>query len=291
MSTEKSYKEASGFITNFINTCISLVKVTVRSKLSSSLPKAEQISCAVLGNGPSLKTSFEQHPDFFKQHALICVNNFAITPEFEKLKPQYYAMLDPAYWVDKPNKMAEECIMNLQKKTTWKLHLLLPAAAKNSKAFNELLRQNKNIEVNYYNYTVFKGFEKISHYFYRKNLAMPQSQNILVACLFLSINLGFKEIFLLGADHNWHENLHINENNQVCLKDVHFYENETQVNYRLFYKDDLKTETFKMHEIMSALGKTFYGYELMNRYAVSCGATIYNASEISFIDTFKRIKI
>ena len=46
-----------------------------------------------------------------------------------------------------------------------------------------------------------------------------------------------------------------------------------------------------MHEILTTLGKTFYGYEVMNRYAKSCDAEIYNASEVSFIDSFKRYKL
>nr|MBA3972020.1 hypothetical protein [Bacteroidota bacterium] len=87
------------------------------------------------------------------------------------------------------------------------------------------------------------------------------------------------------------ENLHVNEKNQVCLKDLHFYDNASQVTYRLFYTDAEQRETFKMHEVFIALGKAFYGYELMKRYADYCNCKIINVSEVSFIDTFERKKI
>ena len=62
MSAEKSYKEVSGFITQIVNTCISVLKVFVRSKFGVHLPTAQEETCIVLGNGPSLKKSFENHP-------------------------------------------------------------------------------------------------------------------------------------------------------------------------------------------------------------------------------------
>lgn len=291
MSTEQSYKKTSGIFTQFLNTGISLLKVLLRSKFSSNLPSAESETCIILGNGPSLKTSFEKHSDFIAKHSLMCVNNFATTNEFEKLKPSFYAMLDPCYWIDEPNEMAIKCLSSLQEKTTWKIKMLLPNQAKKSTAFNNLSKQNKNIEIVYYNYTVFKGFESVAHAFYRKNLAMPQSQNILVACLFLGINMGFKQLYLLGADHTWHENILVNDNSQLCLKDSHFYDNAQQLNYRLFYKDEHQKDTFTMSEILFTFSKIFSGYEAIKKYSETKNCKIFNASEVTFIDAFERKKL
>lgn len=291
MSTEKTYKKASGFFSQFFHTGASILKVLLRSKFSSNLPNAESETCIILGNGPSLKTSLEKHPDFIAKSCLMCVNNFATTAEFETLKPSYYSMLDPCYWIDEPNEMAKKCLLNLQQKTSWKIKLLLPNEAKQSKAFSDLCKQNKNIEIVYYNYTVFKGFENISHFFFRKNLAMPQSQNILVACLFLGINMGFKQLYLLGADHTWHENLFVNEKSQLCLKDSHFYDNPQQINYRLFYKDEHQKDTFTMSEILFTFSKIFSGYEAIKKYSETKNCKIFNASEVTFIDAFERKKL
>ncbi len=119
---------------------------------------------------------------------------------------------------------------------------------------------------------------------------MPQSQNVLVASLFAGINIGFKTIHIVGADHTWHENLHVNEYNQLCIKDEHFYDNGTAISYRPFYTNAKRTSTFTMYEIFTTLAKAFLGYTMIKKYADHRGTTIYNASEISFIDAFERKK-
>jgi hypothetical protein len=288
-SAEKSYKNFTAFIMNIMNTGISILKILIKSQFGLHLPKATTSSCIILGNGPSLKQSLTKHPDFFTKHSLVCVNNFALSEEYFKLKPEYYVFLDPGYWLGNSEPVKNTLLAISQ--TTWKLQVFAPQKARNSTFFQNAIRANSNIEVHYFNYTVFKGFDGLAHFFFNKNLAMPQSQNVLVASLFVTINIAFKNIYIVGADHTWHENMHVNYDNQLCIKDQHFYDNEQHITYRPFYKDEHQSETFRIYEVMTALGKTFYGYEILRKYAENNNAVIYNASEISFIDAFKRIKL
>lgn len=290
MSTEKIYKNIVLFTTQFINTFISILKVFVVSKYKTSLPHPKKQSCIVLGNGPSLNESFQKHPDFFKKHPLLCVNGFSITKEFVELKPSYYVMLDPSFWGNNREDV-KEIITAIITKTTWELTILIPHKAKKSKLIQQIEVLNTYIKINYFNYTVFKGFYTIAKLFYKNNLAMPQSHNVLVASLFICINMRFKNIYLFGGDHTWHQNLLINEVSQLCIRDVHFYENENKINYRLFYSDTNQKKIFKMHEIFSVWSKVFYGYELIQEYAKSCNTKIYNTSEITFIDAFERMDL
>lgn len=290
MPAEKIYKKVSSFFDQCIKTAVSLLKMIMRSKFSIRMPKAHNESCIILGNGPSLKTSLKNNPSAFTTHPLVCVNSFSTTEEYLLLKPQYYVILDFAFWLN-DDKVILDTIEALKTKTTWPLHLFVPRLASKSKRFKTLCDENKNIHLTYFNYSVFNGFPSIAHFFYRKNLAMPQSQNVLVAAIFLSINIGFKKMILVGADHTWHQTLHVNDNNILCFKDAHFYENEEKANYIPFKKGAHLTETFRMHEIMTTLGKTFYGYEVLKKYADNCGVDIYNASEVSFIDAFERKKL
>lgn len=290
MSAETIYKKSISFFKNCADTVVSLLKVAVLSKFTFRVPVATQESCVVLGNGPSLRQSLERHPDFFKKHALICVNSFSITTEFERLQPAYYVLLDPGFWLSQ-HELVQNTIQCLKTKTTWKLHLFIPPAARQSSLLLELLKENKNIQPVYFNYVVFKGFQKVAYFFYKRNLAMPQSQNVLVASIFLGINLGFKKMYVVGADHSWHQALHVNDNNVLCVKNVHFYEDTEQVTYQPFYKAVHLKEVFRMDEILVTFGKAFYGYILLNKYARSRGTVIYNASESSFIDAFERIRL
>ncbi len=290
MSAEKTIKGLSLFLSQCIQTIASMGKVMIKSKSGKTIPKAPSSTCIVLGNGPSLKTSLESYPDFFTKHSLVCVNSFSITPEYTSLKPSYYVILDPGFWYG-DSEVVTNTIESLKTKTTWTLYLLVPHEAKKSQNFRELGKHNANIKISYFNYTVYKGFEGIGYWLYAKNLAMPQSQNVLVASLFLSINIGFKEIYLFGADHGWHENLFVTDENVLCFKDTHFYDGKEKINYRPFYKGIHLKETFTMHEILITFSKIFYGYEVINKYAQHCKAKIYNASEVSFVDAFERKKI
>lgn len=289
MDVKKSFDAFSFFVKQCLNTCISFAKIIIRLPNVTKLPQADQLSCAILGNGPSLNQSLASYPAFFKERSLLCVNGFSLAKEYTELKPSYYVMLDSAFWLDS-SEVVLDIINSIKNKTTWKMQLLLPPQAKKSPYLKELEKQNPNIQVTFFNYTVFKGFQGIAHFFYKRNMAMIQSQNVLAASLFLTVNMGFKDIYLFGADHTWHENLYVNDENVLCVKHIHFYDNEKTVSLVPFYKARHLKETFRMDEIFYIFGKTFYGYVAVNNYAKWRNATIYNASETSFIDAFKRIK-
>lgn len=217
------------------------------------------------------------------------MNAFSLSATYTDLKPAYYVLLDPSFW-ESSTDFLSNTLKGIAQKTTWKLQLLLPVQAAKSPYLSEI-KANKNIQICYYNYTVYKGFEGLGHMLFKKNLCMPQSQNVLVAAIFLSINLGFKEVFLTGADHTWHESLHVDENNVLCIKDVHFYENETSIKYKPFIADLDTKRTHRVDEIFAIWSKTFYGYIALNSYANYRQVQILNASELSFIDAFKRVKL
>lgn len=290
MKINQLLNQSGFFVKQCLHTGISLAKVIVRLHRKTALPGAKEDSCILLGNGPSLKTSLDQNPDFFRKHPLICVNSFSLTNEYTELKPSYCVILDPGFWMSSES-VVINTVQSLIEKTSWPLIIMIPREARRSALFSGLEKQNNNIKVIYFNYTVFKGFTKISHFFYKRNIAMPQSQNVLVAALFLGINIGYKNIYLFGADHTWHENLHIDENNVLCVKHIHFYEKEEKVSYVPFYKSLHSKAVFRMDEIFLLFTKTFHGYVALDKYAKSRGCIIYNASKISFIDAFKRIKL
>lgn len=290
MSMEHTYNSFANFITRCVDTVVSLLKVVFQSKFGVKLPVANSDTCVILGNGPSLKESLEKHPDFFKQHSLICVNSFSRTDYYTDLKPSYYVILDPGFWHGETEVIIKS-IEAIRTKTTWNLHLLLPPFAKASKFIMELPQQNPNIYIHFFNYTLFKGFPSVANFLYKKNLAIIQSQNVLVASIFLSINMGFKKTIVVGADHTWHENLHVDENNVLNIKDVHFYDNSEQIKLHPFKKGVHLNDTFKVHEIFGLWSKAFYGYIALENYAKYKNAKVYNASEVSFIDAFERLKI
>jgi hypothetical protein len=121
---------------------------------------------------------------------------------------------------------------------------------------------------------------------YKSYLGGPPMKNVLIASIYLSINIGFKQINLLGSDHSWTSALIVNEMNQVCLADSHFYDKQSvkQKPLRHIYGSE-----YKMHEILRDFALMFEGYHVLNQYANYLGCRVYNKCQNSFIDAFERV--
>ena len=284
------YQTATTWLARAMNSVLSALKIVLVSKRApelSNLKNQDVSRCVVLGSGPSLKETMTLHGRA-SNTSYLAVNTFVFSDYFERMKPEYYVILDPGMWMA-DSELPIKVLDMLKTKTQWRMHLLVPHSARKSTFIQELLK-HPHIQVQFVNYVVCKGFKSVMHYFFRRNLAMPQSQNVLVAALFLATNIGYKDIELWGADHDWHKTLFVDEKNVVCVKQVHFYENEQEVKYVPFYKGLHSNETFRMDEIFFAWAKVFYGYHVVRDYAKSCGTIIHNATPGSFVDAFERRK-
>ena len=278
---EKEIKKTIAFFDKAFNTLFSLVKILIKSKLTGgNFPKLNSSTCIVMGNGPSLKISLEEDLSFIQKQTLFCVNSFALTKEYKLLKPANYVMIDPGYW-DKDREDSKITLAAIIRETTWELNVYMPYDAAASEQVKNLSKANPNIKIHYHNYVVFKGFKKIAHFFYTKGLAMPQCQNVVVASLFIAINSGIKNIYLIGADQNWHLNTVVNEKNELCMNDAHFYNSN----------DPRVLKNLTMELFFQSLVKLFVGYNNLQAFANAKKATIYNASKTSFIDAFPRKKL
>ena len=125
---------------------------------------------------------------------------------------------------------------------------------------------------------------------------MPRPHNVLVGSLFLSIRMGYKEVYVYGADHSWLKDIFVAEDNMVYLSQKHFYDNQVDSsdhyagsNRRPMYSTD-KNEVRKLHEVLYKFTVTFKSYWELERYASKKAISINNCTPNSFIDAFSRIK-
>ncbi|WP_459816514.1 6-hydroxymethylpterin diphosphokinase MptE-like protein [Geotalea toluenoxydans] len=248
----------------------------------------------VLGNGPSLNHNLINNIDFITSRVSICVNDFISSDFFYTIKPSYYLLLDPAYWrhdsISEYIEIRNSIFNRLNQNVDWCLTIIIPSIGKKELDWESIFDQNKNLKVAFINTTPISGYECVRHFLYKYQFGMPHAQNVLVAALFIGINLGFKNIFLLGADHSWHEELFVNNDNVACMKDRHFYDNgEVKGVPFPMYHDS--SEIPKLHIIFDAFAKMFEGYHYIENYANYRGVQIYNASNKSYIDAFKRCAI
>lgn len=282
-STKKDYgKIALEYITVLLMQVVSIIRVIVKSKIGIKLPKRISDICYVIGNGPSFKESVEELSQQFVNHDLFVVNGFALSDLYTELKPSYYVMLDPVLFTYDGEKASSEMVLNtftrIIDKTSWPLKLFVPTYVRNYKLIGILQARNKHIELCYYNNTFFEGFNKIKFWFFKHNLSMPQPQNILIATIFLTINMQYDEVRIIGADHSWHEEVVIASNNKLSFNDRHFY-NQSGVR--------LEGPT-SISQFFLSLYKAFRGHEILAEYAKEKGVSIINMSKKSYIDAYQR---
>lgn len=241
--------------------------------------------CAIIGNGPSLKYTLENEHDFLENTELFCVNLFATHKQYQILKPKNYILHDPVYG-DESHTEAQKAIKGIVDNTTWEINLFVPFQLKKSSYFVSEMSKNAYIHVKYYNYTIVEGFQKLSFWLFNKGLAMPQSQNVIIAALFMTIYLGYKEIFLFGADQSWHEIVSLDEHNKLTFEMPYFYEKKA-----LDITKIKKGNGSYLAQLFLSTHKVFKGFEVLADYAISKGSKVYNASARSYIDVFEKIKI
>lgn len=282
------------YIEELTETLISVIRILSKSKFSISLKelKIDKNDIAVLGNGPSLKDSLDHDMDFIKDKVKLVVNTFAVSDVYEILKPEYYVLADQQFWMKDQLQRAKDIVNStldaIINKTNWELNLLLPYEAKNSGMVKMLIESNSNIKINYYNKVRISGFKKFRRYCFDRNLGIPRPQNVLIPSLMIALNIGYKNIYLFGADHTWHENLALDKDNNLCFRDPHFYNEETKLHP---IKNIHTGEPVRLHEQFYSLYITFRSYWVIRLYTDEIGVKIYNASIKSFIDAFERVNI
>ena len=274
----------------------SIGKILFFSRLFPKSPVRKNENCVIFGNGPSLKNAIHAAPKFLKDKDLICVNFFPNTALYEEVKPAFFVGCDAKLWEcieqeeDHPTKAPSIALFeNLKNKTDWKLTLLIPYQARKWKKWQDLVSKNKLIKIVYYNRTPLSGGKSFLHKFFSMRLGMPRPHNVMIPSIFNTIGMGYKQIFLFGVEHSWLTDIHTNDDNEVMLGISHFYKNDKKpVNKSLYFEQNQRA---KYHEILESKIIVFKGYHILEGYAKSKRVDIYNMTEGSHIDAFKRKKL
>lgn len=276
------------YLSEIVKTIISIIRIIKKSSFKNRIKKENHKEiCYILGNGPSLikeiKEISNSDTDYF------AINLFANTEYYTNIKPKYYVIIDPILLMNsfldhETSNLAKDLAHNIKEKTNWPLIFYMPSHI-NKNNFSDLIIENKNIEIKKFNLTNMDGNKYIKNLFYEHNIASPVKNNVLGAALYISIMKNYKNIYIYGADHSWTKDLFVNDKNQVCLVNTHFYDNE-KVNGEPWKKAN--GDFFKMHEILLSFSTMFEAYAEIKSFADRQGVKIINATKDSFIDSFDK---
>lgn len=270
-------KKTFNTIIQFFELMVFVIKVILRTDFKNHLKyQNHNRELMILANGPSLNNVLQQLDLFSYDYSV--VNDFFKSPYYSIIKPKYHVLADPLYFTE------EEYLNTIIDVVKWEMILLVPY---NAYKKNHILRNmsNRYIVVRPFHLIEYKGFEKLRNVLYKSGLAMPRSQNVVVASIYTAINMGYKTIKLYGVDHSWTESIRVNENNQVCQVDAHFYDTE-KVKLAPWHKTS--GEVYKMSEILRDLAQMFDSYDILRKYADYMKCKVINNTKGSFIDAFER---
>lgn len=255
--------------------------VHLKNGLNHLCNKKNKETLRVLGNGSSLKNSlllFDDKTDY------MVVNSHVLDESYSLLKPKYYVLADPSFFTSKEGYDILKAIAN---KTKWNMMLFVPDQHVKKCGYLQKIKSNY-INIIHYNGYEYYGPESKRQYCYDCNLAMPSVENVMVASLYIAIYLGYKTVELYGVEHSWTKSLYVNDHNQVCLHDDHFYDKE-KISDRIFTKSD--GSYFKTHEILKMYSRMFESYWEIKEIANRKGVEIVNYTPHSFIDAFVKKNI
>ncbi len=276
-------KRVSDFAAKFGATAKSVVKIALQSR-PTSIKKADdsdRLPLVILANGPSLRQTIDNHAGLLRSLPTLAVNFAANAPEFVQIKPKYYILADPHFFrsADDPN--VRLLLRNLSA-VDWRMRLF--ADRRYVKQFKSLFGSNGNISIEAFNAVGAEGFAAFERAAYGSGLAMPRPRNVLIPSIMIGISLGYRTIYLCGADHSWMRDLSVTDNNEVVSGMTHFYKEPT---------DEIKHtrneyRAYRLHDIIMSYYVAFMSYHKIRRFADSIDVTILNATPGSFIDAFER---
>lgn len=270
------------FATDIVSSIKSIAKVFIKSR-PVTFPKqyrgAERL--IILGNGPSLRDLLDNHLDELQHTPCMAVNFAANTPDFFEVRPGLYTIADPHFYRAVDDENVKRLISNFER-VDWPMYMFVPREA--VKKMRRLVT-NDSIIILPYNAVGVEIWKPIAHMLFDSCLAMPRPRNVLIPSIMIGAWLGFRNIYLAGADHSWTQSLAVAPDNRVITNLPHYYQDNDceQSRVKAVYSDS------RLHDLFLSYYVAFKSYHEIQSWAMCRNISIFNVTPGSFIDAFPRV--
>ncbi len=200
-------------ISDFFNATGQSLKSIVKLALQSRRPSvshADRRGCPliILGNGPSLARNIAEDMELLTGCDTLAVNFAANTDEFMGIRPRYYLLMDPHFFsLPSSDPNVTRLYTRLDSEVDWEMTLFIPTGRKPS----ALGINNHLIHIEQFNPVGVEGYDWLVKKACDSGRGLPRPRNVLIPAIMTGIWLGYKEIYLLGADHSWLRTLDVDE--------------------------------------------------------------------------------
>lgn len=273
---------------NIIKTIRFFLLALSTRQISSSLMKDYKGRVMVLANGPSLKDVLPKLwiDEEFMNGDFIVMNYFAKEDVFYKIKPKHYCLADPMFF--KKNHRYEdvkELFGLFQNNVSWKMNLYVPRSQfKEFLSFSQIT--NNNINIVPINSVPYLGVECLRNYVYKKGWSIPQTFTVAIMAIYVGIKTGYSEVRLYGVDHTFFETLCVNEKNQLCNYEKHFYD-KGEVKLKPIIRND-NDQVYTVSGYLTIMYNIFYNHDLLASFAKYMNVKVLNCTKCSMIDSYER---
>lgn len=278
-----------------IETGYFLTKCLMYKRQRHKMQTRQERELLILGNGPSTKILLDHEILEKKSVDWLCVNDFCRTSYFTQLKPYHFVVIDPLYFSQASDLLRQPkdvmtSVKSVQKilvnDVDWSMNIYIPFLSRHSELATAI-RSNPHIKVHFITPVEGTGLPQIYEMMMRHGYCTPILQNVLIAAIYIGVWEGYKEIVLIGAEHDWIKHIYVDKKNLVRDDSKYFYDDERCDN--IFF--DQMGKPIRIGQLLYQLSLMFQGYEQIARLADWYGAKIYNGTPGSYIDSFARKKL
>lgn len=251
--------------------------------------------CFILGSGPSIK---DLDLDQLKNERVFVVNEFDRHPQFKNLRHVYHVLADACYFIDDKNTYFWERLKHKSDITNSAVTYFFHVKGK------VLVEKEKLFSKNKIHYLSSHGIIS-DHFDFNINLdkTLPWPKNSILSCLMIAVYMGFREIYLLGCEHNFLVlNAGIERGQPKTLN--HFFVNAELEQMKEMNKEEaeekIKTrfghweghEDFTYESKLAQILRLFKNYRLFYKKVRKLypDIKIFNATPNSYLDVFPSIK-
>jgi hypothetical protein len=239
--------------------------------------------CFIVGNGPSLQ---KMNLKLLNAEIVFTVNNIMHDKEiYNALNSDYHVIIDPEYFILNEEIPEEKATINLLKQVNYSYKK--PVVITNYEGRLAFIRYKLDsyLDLHYLfsHRNIGNGFSSII----RMNKNFPSSQNVIQCALFSAIDMGYKEIYLLGCDMTsvFSAFEYSDEGDRKIAMDKHAYQ-YTDAEIALMLKGCKKYDN---EFILDEYARNFRIFKKIRSYAGRNEINIYNAGIGGGLDVFERI--
>ena len=244
----------------------------------------------VLANGPSLKQSLSMiiEKKEYMDNDIITVNFMANDERFFIIKPRYYVISDYTLFHNSQGNedKVKDFFENVNSRVDWPLHIFITFGLWNDKEWRSRFKNNLLTLIPIHAVAAPENI-KASYCLHKLGWLGANYGSVLHHAIYVGMLMGYERLDVYGADHTFFDGLCVDENNRVCRKITHFYDQSSEIK-PIYHTYTGELKPYKMSYFVSEYEKVFLGHDILRFIADKEDIKIINKTPVSLIDSYER---